>query len=288
MTESIEPVAQETSRELMTPVQRANELLPFLERRSSAMASLLADSGVSVERFQATVIHAIAKQPSLLECTKESVLMAVMDAARMGLEPTGQYGGAYLIRRKGAAVLEVDWRGFIRMAMREGAISRAHSAIVYEGDEFEWQEGTNPRIDHRPTRGGAYGEPERGGVTHAYAIAWLPDGSYEFTVMTVAQLMAIKERSSSKKDGRVVGPWVSDPEEMMRKTAIRRLFKYIPAVYNPALQYALDREDRIEAEPVAVEPMQITSRRASVVAALSGEEAERAAATDTEEGLPDA
>lgn len=229
--------------DLNNPIDGPRSLERVLYARADAdIAPYLEGTGITVPRFIRTVIHAVAAKPDILACRGSSIVMAVLDAARMGLEPTGQYGGAYLVPRKGEAHLEVDWRGFIRMAQREGAIRSASADVVYEGDVFTYRRGTSPGIDHRPTRGPSFGEPERGNVTHFYAILWLPDGSYIFEVMTAAEVDAI--RRSSPMGTR--GPWVDHPVEMGRKTVVRRLFKYAPDVYNPALQYAIEREDRLE------------------------------------------
>jgi hypothetical protein len=43
------------------------------------------------------------------------------------------------------------------------------------------------------------------------------------------QILAIRDRSSAKtKEGKVVGPWATDQEEMWRKTVVRRASKYMP------------------------------------------------------------
>jgi recombination protein RecT len=43
------------------------------------------------------------------------------------------------------------------------------------------------------------------------------------------QILAIRDRSSSKtKEGKIVGPWATDQDEMWRKTVVRRASKYMP------------------------------------------------------------
>ena len=287
----------ETSTALITPpapVDLNNPLdtpkaleAVLMARAASDIEPFLRGTDVTVDRFIRTVIHVVAQKPDLLRLNGASIVMAVLEAARMGLEPTGKFGGAYIVPRKGQAVLEVAYNGFIKMAMREGAIARAHAANVYTGDHFEWAEGTNPHITHKPTRGAAFEDEARGNITHTYAVAWYPDGNYDFVVMETAEVDAIRQRSEAFKHGS--GPWITDDGEMRRKTSVRRLFKYIPAVYNPALQYALEREDRVEVEPIA-EAAPVSSRRASVVAALTGnapEEEQLAGEPDSEEGLPE-
>lgn len=290
----VRPAEGETPQQLMRPIQAAKDFEPYMLRRQEMFEELLEPVGLPFKRFLATVTMTLAKDDKIRgRCSVESILMSCLDAARMGLEPTGAYGGAYLINRKGQAVLEVDYRGFIRMGMREGAVSKVHTAPVYLGDEFYYQEGTDPKIHHIPTLGKDWEGQERGDMTHAYGVAWFPNGDYEFTVMTMPELDAIMNRTSSKKDGKIVGPWVSDPVAMRLKTTVRKLFKMIPAVYNPALAYALEREDRFEGTAEVSVP--VSSRRAGVLASLTGQtpealpegEPDPATATDSEEGLPE-
>lgn len=283
-TENVPATREQGQLNLARPLASPKMLAQILEApsRREELEALLTETGISVERFVRTVVHAVANGRDIMSCSGESILLATLDAARMGLEPTGQYGGAYLIKRGGKAVMEVDYRGFIRLGLRSGAIKRAIASPVYAGDHFEWVEGTSPHIDHRPTQGPARGEAERGDLTHVYAIAWLPDGTPQFRVMERAEIDAIMARTSSKKDGKIVGPWVSDYIAMALKTVVRNLFKWMPAVYNPALQYALEREDELaplSTETHAEATGRPRSRRESVRAALAGEEA----AEETEE-----
>lgn len=288
MTNENTPAKYNITHPLPSPAVLSS-ILEKPERRAE-LGALLAETGISTDRFIRTVVHAVANNPQIMRCSGESILLATLDAARMGLEPTGQYGGAYLINRGGKAVMEVDYRGFIRMAQRSGAIKRAIASPVYEGDRFEWEEGTNPRIKHVPTQGPARHDEERGELTHVYAIAWLPDGTPQFRVMERSEVDAIMARTSSKKDGKVVGPWVSDYIAMALKTVVRNLFKWMPAVYNPALQYALEREDALaplDAETDEEGAPRARTRRDIVRDALAGgdapEEPEEQPAPDGDE-----
>lgn len=254
--------------DLNNPLDRPHNMEVVLQSRREDLTALLGDDK-AVDRFIRTTVHVLAANPSLLALQGNSILLSVLEAARMGLEPVGRFGGAYLIPRKGKAVLEVDWRGFIRMAQREGAIRSASADVVYAGDQFAYRRGTDPRIDHYPTRGPAFGEPERGDVTHFYAILYLPDGSFTFEVMTKAEVEAIRRRSPASEDG----PWVTDYIEMGRKTVVRRVFKYVPAVYNPGLQYALEREDKLEGEATFQDERSGHSvRRQTLAARIAGED----------------
>ena len=63
----------------------------------------------------------------------------------------------------------------------------------------------------------------------AYCIWTLKNGEKQFEVMDRDQIIGIRDRSSAKtKEGKIVGPWATDEEEMWRKTVVRRASKYMP------------------------------------------------------------
>jgi recombination protein RecT len=96
------------------------------------------------------------------------------------------------------------------------------SHIVYEGDLFEFELGTEQRIRHVPNLDR---DPEKPAVMRAvYAVARIVGGGVQSELMTKAEVDAIRRRSKASGSG----PWVTDYTEMARKTAIRRLFKYLP------------------------------------------------------------
>ncbi|MBA2237552.1 MAG: recombinase RecT, partial [Lysobacter sp.] len=107
--------------------------------------------------------------------------------------------------------------------------------------------------------------------THTYAIATLTSREKQFEVLTSAQVEAVRAGRAHT--------WVSHPEEMRRKTAVRRLFKYIPQAITPQLQFALERDDMLDREAV-VETV-APPRRSLAAAVMAGDE------LDSEDGLPE-
>jgi len=248
-----------------SPLAKPLEIQPLLEARIGELGNLLSGTEVSPERFIASTVHALARFPDVMKASRTSILLAVLEAAEMGLEPTGPYGGAYLIRYKDHVQLIVDYRGFVKMALRSGQVSTVAAALVYEGDFFEYELGTTPFVRHVPT----LDRNETSHVRHVYAIFWTPTGGSGFVVMTHAEIEAIRSRSRAGSSG----PWVSDWGEMAKKTAVRRLFKLYPVALTPQMAAALDREDRYEdATPVGEAPTGVLTRRARLVNRLAGAE----------------
>lgn len=244
----------------------------LLARKEDRIRALLAGSDLTPEAFIGMTVQALARDPSLMapDVDRDSLMLAILTTAEMGLTPTGA-GGTHLVayRNKQTGKKDIqpitDWRGFIKMAMRSGQVTSVKAELVYEGDQFEVQLGDEPRLFHTPTLG-TPGEPERGNVTHVYAVAHLANGDRVFEVMTAAEVNAVRDRTRVSDKS----PWVTDPGEMARKTVIRRLFKYLPVAVNPVMLAALEREDALEAQLPAVTVARPTNRQQRLLTHATG------------------
>ena len=89
----------------------------------------------------------------LIECTGESIARAIVLSAMTGLMPGGPKPSVWLIPRKNkhlGGALEVNWqisaRGFVRMCRRAGW--DMEPVLVFEGERFEVEEGSHPKLVH--------------------------------------------------------------------------------------------------------------------------------------------
>lgn len=196
---------------------------------------------MTADRMARIAITEIRRIPKLANCDQNSFLGAIMQCAQLGLEPGSALGHAYLLpfdnnkKRITEVQLIIGYRGMIDLARRSGQIISLTARAVYENDEFSYAYGLTPDIKHIPCDG------DQGAITHVYAVANLRDGGVQFEVMSKAQVDKI--RSQSKSSGN--GPWVTHYEEMAKKTAIRRLFKYLPVSIE--LQQAVMLDEKGEA-----------------------------------------
>lgn len=197
---------------------------------------------LTVDRMIGLAILATTQQPKLLECTPASVLQSVMQASQLGLEINGTLGHAYLVPYGRVCQLIPGYRGMIYLAKLSGALTAAEARVVYDGELFEVDYGTAPRIIHRPR----FDLPRADdNISAAYFVATLPDGGKQFEVMSRDEIDRIRARSKASGSG----PWVTDFGEMARKTPTRRAIKYLP-VSNPEearkLAMALELDTRNE------------------------------------------
>ncbi|MDD6133276.1 MAG: recombinase RecT [Selenomonadaceae bacterium] len=177
------------------------------------------------ERFSRMVLTAMSTNPQLAECTPNSFLGAMMQAAQLGVEPNTPLGQAYLIPYRNHGQLEcqfqLGYKGLIDLAYRSGEITSISAHEVCENDDFEYELGLNEKLRHKPAL------TDRGAVILYYAVFRTKAGGSGFAVMSVED---IKNHSKkySKAAGSSYSPWSTNFDAMAKKTVIKQALKYAP------------------------------------------------------------
>ena len=234
-----------------TQLVRLNTLKHLLNQSKEAIASRL-PTHLNADRIIKVALTAINKDTKLLSCTRESITLSVMQAAELGLEPGGSLGEGYLVpynckvkdergqeRWEMQAKFIPGYRGLIVLARRSGEISNIYAEAVYKGDKFDVELGLNPKLVHVPDYDSDLRDDEKN-IAFTYAVAKFKDGSYQFVVLSRKQIEKLRARSKAATSG----PWVTDWEEMAKKTGIRRLSKYLPL--SVELAKALELQEKAE------------------------------------------
>lgn len=212
--------------------------LPVTQKKEVALAEYLVARSddfkkvmpVKPDRFLRMLHNAILRDPKIAEASTRSVYLEVMKAAADGLVLDGRE--ATLTRfnsRDGVQVVYIPMvAGIMKRVRNSGEIQAWTCEIVYakeyETGRFNYTAAPEPKLHHEPIIVG-----ERGEVVAVYSAVRLKDGTYHYEVMTIDQVRNIMNRTRSKtKEGKIVGPWASDFEEMARKTVIRRHAKRLP------------------------------------------------------------
>lgn len=177
------------------------------------------------ERFSRMVLTAMSTNPQLAECTPNSFLGAMMQAAQLGVEPNTPLGQAYLIPYRNHGQLEcqfqLGYKGLIDLAYRSGEITSISAHEVCENDDFEYELGLDEKLRHKPAL------TDRGAVILYYAVFRTKAGGSGFAVMSVED---IKNHSKkySKAAGSSYSPWSTNFDAMAKKTVIKQALKYAP------------------------------------------------------------
>lgn len=181
--------------------------------------------------------HCLTKVPELLNCSKDSIFDAFMKCAELNLFPGQASGEAYILPYKGKAQFQLGYQGFITLLYRAG-IQAITSHIIFANDEFEYEEGVNSKLIHKPK----IFDANRGEPIGAYAVATY-NGTKQFCVLSRETILKFKEFSQSK--GSQYSPWngTQDPEKWMwRKVCIKQLSKTLPK--NDYLVQALEEDNK--------------------------------------------
>lgn len=145
-----------------------------------------------------------------------SVQNAIINVAAIGISLNPASKHAYLVPRDGAICLDVSYMGLMHLAKKTGALLEVEAKLVYESDTYE-----NNGIGERPTHKSNTFAKDKGAVVGAYCVALKTGGYWLVEEMDIEALNKVKSTSKAAK-----GPWKTWPEEMMRKTVVKRASKY--------------------------------------------------------------
>lgn len=230
------------------PAATKPTILQMLDQYKGQIAAAL-PKHLTADRMARIVTTEVRKTPDLLKCDPISLFGAIIQCSQLGLEPGNSLGHAYLIpfynnkTKQKEAQLMIGYRGMIDLSRRSGQVLSINAYEIYASDEFDVVFGTDPSIMHkRDIKTGGIGE-----IVGVYAVAKLKDGGCQFEVMTKAQVDEIMAKSLDKIDAayRKYSPWVNHYNEMAKKTAIRKLFKYLPVSIE--IQQAVVLDEQAEA-----------------------------------------
>lgn len=198
------------------------------------------------DRFIRVACTTVMRTPKLANCDQASFFNALLTLSQLGIEADGRR--AHLIpfenRKRGVTEVQliIDYKGLAELAMRSGIVSFLHADVVCENDQFDYNAGQlkEHKIDFKKPRGNVYA---------VYALCRFKDGSEKCDVMTRDEVEAVRGRSRAGNNG----PWVTDWNEMAKKSVFRRLSKWLPL--SPEFRDAVeaDDEDTLPAHSVRVE-----------------------------------
>ena len=187
-------------------------------------------SQIKPDKFTRIIMTAVQTNPDLLACTQQSLLNACMAAAKDGLLPDGREGAIVPYGENQDGVKQSDRAAWIPMVagirakiLRSGEVIDLRVREVREGDEFDYVEGDDPHLFHRPLLIGGHSDRP---IRYIYSIAKFKEGDLSRYVMTIEQIEEIRQKFSKSKKG----PW-NNPityVEMAKKTVLRRHAKELP------------------------------------------------------------
>lgn len=194
----------------------------------------------NADRMARIAITCLTRIPKLAECEPASFLKCLLDLSQWGLEPNGRDAHLIPFNNNKRGVVEcqliLDYKGLVQLLYRSGQVLSVHADVVFEGDDFEFSMGQV--IRHTPYWLRKDRKPDKqGNMIAAYARVELKGNAVKCEVMSKEQIDAIRKRSKAANSG----PWVTDYEEMAKKTVFRRTTKWLPV--SAEIIEAFERDD---------------------------------------------
>lgn len=250
----------------MVPFKAKVDSFRALMEKAKPQIAMAIPKHIKPERLMRIVMTAIQNTPKLADCYQLSLLKCVLQAAALGLEPDGLLGHAYLVPFNNAKERRIDcqlivgYKGFLKLARQSGEIASIEAHVVRVGDDFKYAFGTDGFLKHKPAEAPLVEiEVEkdrkamvpddtwrRGAVTHFYSVVKMKDGTSQFEVMPVWEVLEIRDASQGYQAALKFNsptPWSTHFAEMGKKTVLRRQMKMIPSSVdrdNMARAVALD------------------------------------------------
>lgn len=181
----------------------------------------------------------------LQNCSDDSIKNALVNVALTGITLNPAMALAYFVPRDGKCCLDFSYRGLLKIATDSGSVKSIQSNVVFDFDEFEYEEGTDQRIHFKRNMdppADFKSDPLKAFWSHllcAYSIATLHDGTKDHMIMPKWRIEKIW-KSSKAQGGK--SPWQVWPEEMTRKTVIKYHSKTLPQTERMSTAVAIVNE----------------------------------------------
>lgn len=188
-------------------------------------------------------MFSIQKTPTLLECSKETLMNAFITCAQYNMFPSSAGGECYVLpyRNKGRmeAQFQLGYQGILTLLYRSG-IQSVISEIVYSEDKFSY---VNGKIEHEIDI--FKSQEQRGEPVGVYVIVTL-NGQEIAKAMNKEDVLKFKQYSKSCGEKAFpYSPWnpKNDPElSMWKKTCIKQIAKLLPK--NEDLNEAIEKDNK--------------------------------------------
>lgn len=206
--------------------QPARQVVPYQDAIGKAKEKFIKISGDDkvFDRESMFAMQMITKTDFAIKTANNnpmSVRMAMVNVASTGLTLNPANAYAYLVPRDNAIMLDISYKGLIKIATDTGSVEWVRADLVYEADDFTYHgPATMPQHKANPFKG-------RGAPIGVYCIAKTHGGDILTEVMDMAELEKIRGKSMSYIKHKS-GPWVEWFDQMAKKAIIKRASKTWP------------------------------------------------------------
>ena len=196
-----------------------------MEMVKSDFLSVAVDNGIAWEKEFKFAMQLLQKNKFLDDTAwnnTDSLKNAIINVSAIGISLNPALKHAYLVPRQSMVCLDISYMGLLHLACMSGSIMWGQAKVVREKDSYI-SLGIDKAPDHKYSP-----FVDRGAIIGVYCTVKTKDGDYLTEEMSLDAVYDIRGRSSAFKNGS--GPWKTDPEQMIRKTVVKRASSYWPKV----------------------------------------------------------
>lgn len=221
--------------EMKTKEEASKALVKKVQVYRNALAAQMPRQ-INKDRMLMALYNEIGKNPDLAECSEVTIWGSLMSACRWGIE-VGLGNNGWLIpmwvsqRGRKECQLWLGYDGLRNLAMRSGKYSYIYSRPVFDGDDFYEEQGSEPKLHHRPKPPPPQ-DPEMDPtdwynlraqtvVAHYCIVKLVGEERPIFRVMWAPEIARIRAAALARKKKKTSGPWIEHPIAMGNKTVLR-------------------------------------------------------------------
>lgn len=195
--------------------------------------------GRKPDSYITSVMQVLASNSMLAGVNADSITGAVFTACAMNLPLNNNLGLAYIVPFKGAAQLQVGYKGFLQLAQRTGQIKSINAVAVYDTDTEETVLKRLTSLIPKKVTGNVIGYTARLETI---------TGFVAFVTMTIDEIKdhAFKYSQtykSAQNQGKNYSVWHQNFDAMAKKTVLKALMKYCPM--SVELQTAIESDQGV-------------------------------------------
>lgn len=242
-----------------------SEALQLINDQRDKFVKVCSDSAIEFEREASFAMQVLQGNEYLMGVAlrnKASLQAAIVNVAAIGISLNPASKLAYLVPRDGKICLDISYMGMMHLAQQAGAIQWGQAIVVKANDKFELS-----GIDKPPVHNFNPFDVERGDVVGVYVVVKTDSGDYLTHAMPISKVNDIRDRSQAWKAYQSKGtkcPWVTDYDEMAKKTCVKQAAKYWPRrdrLDNAIHHMNIEGEEGLQsiAEEKDVTPQRVTS-----------------------------
>ena len=195
--------------------------------------------GRKPDSYITSVMQVLSSNSMLAGVNSDSITGAVFTACAMNLPLNNNLGLAYIVPFKGAAQLQVGYKGYLQLAQRTGQIESINAIAVYDTDTEESVLSRLTSLIPKKVTGNVIGYTARlKTVTGFVAVVTMTSDELWEHAYKYSQTY-----KSAQNQGKNYSVWHQNFDAMAKKTVLKALMKYCPM--SVELQKAMESDQGV-------------------------------------------